>query len=82
MRKLIDTEKERIKTTLKENNTITKDVLEDTDSFTNDWGLDSIDVVELIIDVEQEFNIIIPDNETEDLDNLVDLYKIIENLID
>lgn len=34
-------------------------------SFTNDLGADSLDVVELIMEFEKEFNIAIPDDQAE-----------------
>lgn len=34
-------------------------------SFTNDLGADSLDTVELIMEFEKEFNLIIPDEDAE-----------------
>ncbi|MGB5990316.1 MAG: acyl carrier protein [Marinifilaceae bacterium] len=34
-------------------------------SFTNDLGADSLDTVELIMELEKEFNITIPDDQAE-----------------
>jgi len=34
-------------------------------SFTNDLGADSLDTVELIMELEKEFNIAIPDDQAE-----------------
>ena len=42
-------------------------------SFTSDLGLDSLDVVEVIMELEHEFNIQIPDNEADSLKLLVKL---------
>jgi acyl carrier protein len=39
-------------------------------SFTNDLGADSLDTVELIIALEEEFDIEIPEEETEKLDSV------------
>ena len=36
-------------------------------SFTNDLGADSLDTVELIMEFEKEFNISIPDDQTENI---------------
>src|SRR5689334_3475568 len=36
-------------------------------SFTNDLGADSLDVIEILMEVEKEFNITIPDEEAEQL---------------
>jgi len=36
-------------------------------SFTNDLGADSLDIVELIMEFEKEFNISIPDDQAENI---------------
>ena len=36
-------------------------------SFTNDLGADSLDTVELIMELEKEFNIAIPDDDAENI---------------
>lgn len=36
-------------------------------SFTNDLGADSLDTVELIMELEKEFNISIPDDQAENI---------------
>lgn len=41
--------------------------IEESSSFVHDLGLDSLDVVEVIMEVEQEFNIQIPDNDADSL---------------
>lgn len=40
-----------------------------------DLGLDSIDIVELVVDVEKKFGVIIPDNRTLELVTVADLTK-------
>ena len=47
-------------------------------SFTNDLGADSLDTVELIMELEKEFGISIPDNETEKIQTVADATKYIE----
>jgi acyl carrier protein len=39
-------------------------------SFVNDLGADSLDTVELVMALEEEFNIEIPDEEAEKLDTV------------
>lgn len=41
-------------------------------SFTNDLGADSLDTVELIMDLEKEFNISIPDDAAENIATVKD----------
>lgn len=47
-------------------------------SFTNDLGADSLDTVELIMELEKEFNITIPDAETEKIQTVGDAVSFIE----
>lgn len=53
------------------------DVLEDA-SFTNDLGADSLETVELMMDLEKEFNITIPEEESEKLSTVGDAIAYIE----
>jgi acyl carrier protein len=41
-------------------------------SFTNDLGADSLDTVELIMELEKEFNISIPDEQAEQIQTVGD----------
>lgn len=43
---------------------------EDMSMFKNDFGLDSLELVELCIDIEKEFNIEIPDAMSENWGNM------------
>ncbi len=47
-------------------------------SFTNDLGADSLDTVELIMEFEKEFNISIPDDQTEKIATVGDAISYIE----
>jgi len=42
-------------------------------SFINDLGADSLDTVELIMELEQEFNIDIPDEEAAEINTVQDV---------
>ena len=48
-------------------------------SFTNDLGADSLDTVELIMDLEKEFDLSIPDEEAEKIVTVGDAIAFIEN---
>lgn len=48
-------------------------------SFTNDLGADSLDTVELIMELEKEFGVQIPDEEAEKIVTVGDAVKFIEN---
>ena len=47
-------------------------------SFTNDLGADSLDTVELIMELEKEFEITIPDEEAEKIATVGDVVNYIE----
>ena len=57
-----------------------EDVVE-TASFTNDLGADSLDTVELIMELEKEFNVTIPDDQAEKISTVGDALKYIEENI-
>ena len=48
---------------------ITNDI-KDTDSFRDDWGLDSLELVEFVARIEQTFRIRIPDKDLQELRSL------------
>ena len=47
-------------------------------SLTNDLGADSLDVVELSMDLEREFNLKLEDTDTEKIQTVGDLFALIE----
>ena len=47
-------------------------------TFTNDLGADSLDTVELIMELEKEFNITIPDDRAEKIATVVDAIAYVE----
>ena len=47
-------------------------------NLTNDLGADSLDVVELSMALEREFNLKFEDTDTEKIQTVADLYKLIE----
>ena len=53
------------------------DMAMDTD-IANDLGADSLDVVELLMSIEDEFDVEIPDEEIENIKTIGDLVKYIE----
>ncbi len=48
-------------------------------SFTNDLGADSLDTVELIMELEKEFDVQIPDDQAEKIATVGDAIAFIEN---
>ena len=57
----------RVKTIIHEKLGVDEDAMSDNASFTNDLGLDSLDVLETFMALEKEFNIKIGDEEAEKL---------------
>ncbi len=50
-------------------------------SFINDLGADSLDIVELVMGFETAFNIQIPDEDAEKIQNVGDVYKYLEGKV-
>ena len=48
-------------------------------SFVNDLGADSLDVVELVMELEDEFDISIPDEDAEKIQTVAQAVKYIED---
>ena len=48
-------------------------------TFTNDLGADSLDTVELIMELEKEFNITIPDDQAEKIATVGDAIAYVES---
>lgn len=51
-------------------------------SFVNDLGADSLDVVELVMEFEEEFSIDIPDEDAEKIQTVADAAKYVEEHIE
>ena len=50
-------------------------------NLSNDLGADSLDVVELSMELEREFNLKFEDSDTEKIQTVADLYALIEGYI-
>ena len=48
-------------------------------SITDDLGADSLDVVDLVMSLEEEFDVEIPDNQVENIKTVGELVAFIEN---
>ena len=57
---------------------ITEDEITPDKNLTNDLGADSLDVVELSMELEREFNLKFEDTDTEKIQTVEDLYQLIE----
>ena len=48
----------------------------------NDLGADSLDTVELVLELEDEFGIEIPDDKAENMHTVADVYNYLDNNVD
>ena len=51
-------------------------------SITEDLGADSLDVVDLVMSIEERFDVEIPDEEVENIKTVGDIVKYIENKVE
>ena len=59
-----------------------KDKVSEETSFINDLGADSLDTVELVMELEDEFDLSIPDEEAEKIKTVGDAIKHIQAAVD
>jgi acyl carrier protein len=57
---------------------VKKDDITEATSFTTDLGADSLDVVELVMEFEEQFDLNIPDEDAEKIETIGDAIKYIE----
>jgi acyl carrier protein len=57
---------------------VTESEITESASFIKDFGVDSLDVYELIMEIEKEFNLSIPDEDAENLTTVGILKKYID----
>ncbi|MDD5644365.1 MAG: acyl carrier protein [bacterium] len=70
---------ERVKKIIVEQLGVNAEEVTNEASFIDDLGADSLDTVELVMALEEEFNADIPDEEAEKLKTVGDVIKYIEN---
>ena len=51
-------------------------------SITEDLGADSLDVIDLVMSIEESFDVEIPDEEVENIKTVGDIVKYIENKVE
>lgn len=69
---------ERVKKIVAEQLGVDENEVKEESSFVDDLGADSLDTVELVMALEEEFNAEIPDEEAEKLTTVGDAIKYIE----
>ena len=70
---------EKVKVILAEQFDVEEDSLTNDTDLQDDLGADSLDVVDLLMSIEDEFEIEIPDEEIENIRTVVGLVNYIEN---
>ena len=69
---------EKLKAMVKEQLDIDVDKVTESTDIKNDLGLDSLDIVEILMTVEEEWGIIIDDDETTNIKTVGDVIALIE----
>ena len=69
---------DQVKKIVKEQLGVEEDEIQMSSTFVDDLGADSLDIVELIMAFEEEFNIEIPDEKAEKIKTVEDVVKYIE----
>lgn len=70
---------EKVKAILSEQFDVEEDTITSETSIADDLGADSLDVVDLLMSIEDEFEIEIPDDEVENMKTVGELVKYIED---
>ena len=70
---------EKIKKIIAEQLDVEEDVIKETSSITDDLGADSLDVVDLVMSIEDEFDVEIPEDQVENIKTVGDIVKYIED---
>ena len=70
---------ERVKKIVVEQLDVGEDAVTNEASFVDDLGADSLDTVELIMALEEEFNVEIPDEDAEKITRVTEAVEYIEN---
>lgn len=69
---------DKVKSVIVEQLNVDEDVVTEDASFIDDLGADSLDIVELVMALEEEFGISIPDEQAESIKNVGDAIAFIE----
>jgi acyl carrier protein len=68
---------QKVKAIIAENLGVNADEIKITSSFIDDLGADSLDIVELVMQMEEEFEVEIPDEEAENIKTVQDAVNFI-----
>jgi acyl carrier protein len=79
MKPLNDYQKQLVKNILVDKIGAYEDEVIDSASLVNDLGCDSLDAIEIAMELEKVFNIDIPDSELEKVEKVSDIYAVLIN---
>lgn len=71
---------EKIVAVLRDTNSWCEDEINLESDFYNDLGFDSLDFIELIMSLEREFDITIPDDDVHETETMEDMVNVIKKL--
>ncbi len=71
---------DEVKEVVVEQLSVNADEVKEESKFVEDLGADSLDVVELVMALEEKFDIEIPDEDAEKITTVADAIKFIENI--
>jgi acyl carrier protein len=78
MRQLEELEKTEIKKIISDKSNIDLEKINDDSSLKDNLGIDSLDIVEIVMDLEEMFNCTIPYEDYEHAMTVKDVFKIVE----
>ena len=70
--------KTKINNLIVEKLSVKEELIKPEASFINDLGADSLDIVQFVMDLEEEFDVEISDEDSEKLSTIGDVYKYVE----
>ncbi len=70
---------EKVKSLIASQLNIPVEKVEDVSRLVEDLGADSLDIVEMLMTLEEEFGISIPDEETANMKTVAEIVKVIES---
>ncbi|HET6225281.1 MAG TPA: acyl carrier protein [Bacteroidia bacterium] len=72
---------DKIKLVVADKLTVDKEMIFLNTNFKNDFGADSLDVVEILVDIEQLFKVTIPDDKLEKIVTVGDAVSFVESVL-
>lgn len=73
---------EKVKEVIAEKLNVELSQVTDSASFANDLGADSLDTVEILMELEKQFDVRVPEEETEKISTVGDAIKAFQAIVD